>query len=74
MGCWAGLLDIRMRMKKGGSSSMVTRRSITAAPMATVSSSPSVESHLSTRMIVSAVDIAWGGARSHRSSHQDSAN
>ena len=61
-------------MKKGGSSSMVTRRSITAAPMATVSSSPSVESHLSTRMIVSAVDIAWGGARSHRSSHQDSAN
>ena len=36
---------------------MVTRRSTTAAPMATVSRRPSVHSHLSTRMIVSVVDM-----------------
>jgi hypothetical protein len=35
--------------------------------MATVSSRPSVDSHLNTRMIVSAVDISTR-------SHQDSAN
>lgn len=42
-------------MKKGGSSSMVKRRSIMAAPMATVRSRPSADSHLNTRMIVSVV-------------------
>ena len=47
-------------MKKGGSTSMVKRRSSKAAPAAAVTTRASVDSHLSTRMMVSAVDIAGG--------------
>ena len=53
----AEAFDAAACMKKGGSMSMVKRRSSKAAPAAAVSTRASVDSHLSTRMIVSAVDI-----------------
>ena len=54
----AEAFDAAACIKKGGSMSMVKRRSSKAAPMAAVSTRASVDSHLSTRMMVSAVDIA----------------
>ena len=53
----AEAFDAAACMKKGGSMSMVKRRSSKAAPAAAVSTRASVDSHLSTRMIVSAVDM-----------------
>ena len=52
-------------MKKGGRSSMVTRRSITAAPTATVNSRPSVQIHLSTRIMERADGMASVASRDH---------